>query len=247
MKKVLLAGESWSATTMEVKGFNSFFSSKYETGLGWIDKAIEAAGYEFVFMPNHIAAEEFPFTLEGLKEYACIILSDIGADTLLVPPITFAASVRKPNRCDLLKQYVEEGGSLLMVGGYMTFSGIGGQGKWCHTSVQDILPVQLFPYDDRREHCEGVYPVTVNPDHPVMQGIDGDWPFVLGYNQSVLKEGSELVATVCGDPFIAFRDAGKGRCGVFATDCAPHWAPPEFCNWEYYRTLFGNMVNYLIR
>ena len=32
-KKVLLVGESWSATMMEVKGFNSFFSSKYETGL----------------------------------------------------------------------------------------------------------------------------------------------------------------------------------------------------------------------
>lgn len=41
MKKVLFVGESWSATLMEVKGFNSFLSSKYETGLGWIDKAIE--------------------------------------------------------------------------------------------------------------------------------------------------------------------------------------------------------------
>ena len=47
MKKVLFVGESWSATLMEVKGFNSFLSSKYETGLGWIDKAIEKAGYEF--------------------------------------------------------------------------------------------------------------------------------------------------------------------------------------------------------
>ena len=43
MKKVLFVGESWSATLMEVKGFNSFLSSKYETGLGWIDKAIEPA------------------------------------------------------------------------------------------------------------------------------------------------------------------------------------------------------------
>ena len=52
-KKVLLVGESWTATTMEVKGFNNFFSSKYETGLGWIDQAIEKAGYEFVYMHNH--------------------------------------------------------------------------------------------------------------------------------------------------------------------------------------------------
>ena len=47
-KKVLFAGESWTATLTEVKGFNSFVSSKYETGLGWIDRAIERAGYEFV-------------------------------------------------------------------------------------------------------------------------------------------------------------------------------------------------------
>ena len=84
MKKVLFVGESWSATLMEVKGFNSFLSSKYETGLGWIDKAIEKAGYEFVYMPNHIANDYFPFTLEELNEYSCIILSDVGADTLLI-------------------------------------------------------------------------------------------------------------------------------------------------------------------
>ena len=47
-KKVLFAGESWTATVTEVKGFNAFSASKYETGLGWIDKAIEKAGYEFV-------------------------------------------------------------------------------------------------------------------------------------------------------------------------------------------------------
>ena len=247
MKKVLLVGESWSATTLETKGFNSFFSSKYETGLGWIDKAIEAAGYEFVYMPNHIAAEEFPFTMEELKEYACVILSDIGSDTLLVPPVTFAKSERRPNRCQLLKDYVLEGGSLLMVGGYMTFSGIGGQGKWCHTPVQDVLPVMLYPYDDRMEHCEGVYPEVVKADHPSVAGITGEWPHVLGYNKSELKPEAELVATVCGDPFIAFGDYGKGRSGVFSTDCAPHWCPPEFCNWEYYNLLFKNMIDYLVK
>lgn len=246
-KKVLFAGESWSATTMEVKGFNSFFSSKYETGLGWIDKAIEKAGYEFVFMPNHIAAEEFPFTMEELKEYDCVILSDIGADTLLVPPVTFATSKRMPNRCDLLKEYVLQGGSLLMVGGYMTFSGIGGQGKWCHNAVQDILPVELYPYDDRMEHCEGVYPTVVKADHPTMQGLGGEWPHVLGYNKSVLKPEAELVAEVCGDPFIAFADYGEGRTGIFSTDCSPHWCPPEFCNWEGYDVLFKNLMDYLTK
>lgn len=244
--KVLLAGESWTATTMEVKGFNSFLSSKYETGLGWIDKAVEAAGYELTYMPNHVAAEHFPFIREELEQYDCVILSDIGADTLLIPPETFSASRRFPNRCQMLKEYVLGGGALLMVGGYMTFNGIGGQGKWWATPVQDVLPVKLFPYDDRMEHCEGVYAKIEDADHPVFSGIRGEWPPLLGYNKSELREGAQLAASICGDPFIAFQDFGKGRSGVFASDCAPHWAPPEFCNWEYYNTLFGNIIKYLM-
>ena len=152
-KKVLFVCEAWIATLMEVKGFNSFYSSKQETGLGWIDKAIEKAGYEFVYMPNHIANDQFPFTLEELNEYSCIILSDVGADTLLIPSATFGASKILPNRCQLIKEYVLGGGGLLMIGGYMTFKGVGGQGKWWATPVQDVLPVQLLPYDDRMEHC----------------------------------------------------------------------------------------------
>lgn len=173
MKKVLFVGESWSATLMEVKGFNSFLSSKYETGLGWIDKAIEKAGYEFVYMPNHIANDHFPFTLEELNEYSCIILSDVGADTLLIPSATFGASKILPNRCQLLKDYVLGGGGLLMIGGYLTFNGVGAQGKWWATPVQDVLPVEILPYDDRMEHCEGVHAEVTLPDHPAFAGIEG--------------------------------------------------------------------------
>lgn len=245
--KVLLAGESWTATTMEVKGFNSFLSSKYETGLGFIDDAIRKAGYELVYMPNHQAAEEFPFTLDGLKEYDCIILSDIGADTLLVPPLTFAQSRKFPNRCQLLKEYVLQGGALLMIGGYMTFNGIGGQGKWWATPVQDVLPVDLLPYDDRMEHCEGVTPVITVPEHPVVKGIEGEIPAILGYNKSTIREGAQEIMTVCGDPFLAVEDFCRGRSGIISTDCSPHWAPPEFCEWKYYKLLFGNLVDYLAK
>ena len=71
--------------TTHVKGFDTFYTSVYETGKEWIEKAIKDAGYEFEFIPNHEAMDGFPFELEALKEYACIILSDIGANTLLLP------------------------------------------------------------------------------------------------------------------------------------------------------------------
>lgn len=246
-KKVLFVGESWTATTMEVKGFNHFMASKYETGLGWIDKAIEKAGYEFVYMPNHEANDHFPFTMEELKEYACVVLSDVGADTFLIPTATFYAGKILPNRCQLLKDYVLQGGSLLMIGGYMTFNGIGGQGKWWATPVQDVLPVQLLPYDDRMEHCEGVCGEVVNADHPIMKGIEGAWPPVLGYNKSTLKPEAELVVSICGDPFVAAGSYGEGKTAIFSSDCSPHWAPQEFCDWKYYDVLFKNILDYIVK
>ena len=243
-KKVLLVGESWMSFTTHVKGFDTFYTSVYETGHQYLQAAMEEGGYDFTFMPNHEAMDGFPFTMEELKQYDLIVLSDIGANTLLLPTATFTKSELKPNRCNLIRDYVLEGGALLMVGGYMTFSGIDGKGKWQDTAVQEVLPVQILPTDDRMEHCEGIRPVTVK-EHEILAGL-GEWPRVLGYNRTILKDDAELLATVEDNPFIALGEYGKGRSAVFTTDCAPHWAPPEFCNWEGYNKLFQNMAKWLI-
>nr|WP_317378573.1 glutamine amidotransferase [uncultured Faecalimonas sp.] len=245
-KKVLLAGESWMSYTTHVKGFDSFYTSTYETGEKWLKKALEKAGYEVVFLPNHIAAEEFPYTVEALKEYDCVILSDIGANTLLLPAETFTKSIKKPDRTKVIRDYVLEGGSLLMIGGYLTFSGVDAKGKWHDTAVQEVLPVEVLTVDDRMEHCDGVRPVTVR-EHEALKEIQGKWPEVLGYNRTVAKEEADVVALVDGDPFIAFGTYGKGKSAVFTTDCAPHWAPPEFCEWNEYDKIWKGIVDWLVR
>ena len=60
-KKVLLAGESWMSFTTHVKGFDTFYTSVYETGEKFLKAALEEGGYDFTFLPNHLAMEEFPF------------------------------------------------------------------------------------------------------------------------------------------------------------------------------------------
>ncbi len=245
-KDILLVGESWTSYTTHIKGFDSFYTSTYETGEIFLKNALEKNGYNVTFLNNHEAAEKFPFELEELQKYGCIILSDIGANTLLLPHATFTKSERRPNRCNLIKDYVLGGGSLLMVGGYMTFSGIDGKGKWQDTKVQDVLPVYVSPYDDRMEHCEGVYPKTVL-EHEVVSKIKSDWIYVLGYNKTKLKEDATLIAEIEGDPFIAIGEYGKGRSAVFTTDCAPHWAPPEFVNWEDYDNIWAGLLQWLIK
>ncbi|MGF0039824.1 glutamine amidotransferase [Peptoniphilaceae bacterium SGI.131] len=245
-KKVLLVGESWITYHTHIKGFDTFYNSTYETGEEFIKRAFVNGGYEWEFMPNHVAMESFPYELSELKKYDLIILSDIGANTLLLPNAVFTRSEKRPNRCKLIRDYVMEGGALLMVGGYMTFSGIDGKGKWGDTAVQEVLPVKLLPVDDRREHMEGVRPVILEK-HEIFDGIDGEIPEILGYNCTVMKEEGKLLASVENDPFIAVGEYGKGRSAVFTTDCAPHWAPPEFCGWEYYDRLFQNLAKWLIK
>ena len=220
MKKILLAGESWMSYTTHVKGFDSFYTSTYETGEKWLKKALEHGGYEVEFLPNHLANEQFPFTMENLKEYSCVILSDIGANTLMLPNETFTQSIKMPNRAKLLCEYVQDGGALLMVGGYLTFSGVDAKGKWHDTAVQEVLPVEILTVDDRMEHCEGVRPIKTK-EHAVFAGID--------------------------EAFIAVGEYGKGRSAVVTTDCAPHWAPPEFCEWKYYEKLWQNLVGWIMK
>ncbi|MGO5052920.1 glutamine amidotransferase [Lachnospiraceae bacterium LCP25S3_G4] len=244
MKKVLLAGESWMSYTTHVKGVDSFYTSVYETGEKWLKAAIEEGGYEVTFMPNHLATEEFPFTVEELQAYDCVILSDIGANTLLLPVPTFTKSVKMPNRAKVIRDYVLQGGNLMMVGGYLTFSGVDAKGKWHDTAVQEVLPVEVLTVDDRIEHCEGVKPVTVL-DHEVLKDIKGEWPDILGYNKTVAKPEAIVPVLVEDHPFIALGEYGKGKSAVFTSDCAPHWAPPEFCNWEYYNKIWQGILKWM--
>jgi hypothetical protein len=55
--------------------------------------------------------DHFPLTLEALQEWDAIILSDIGANTLLLHPDTWLKSRRTANRLTLLHDYVAGGGA----------------------------------------------------------------------------------------------------------------------------------------
>ena len=246
-KKVLIAGESWISYTTHVKGFDSFYTSVYEEGVEYIRTAMEKAGYEVDFLPNHLASEKFPLTKEEIEVYDCVILSDIGSNTLLLPHKTFTKSQKTPNRCDLIRDYVHDGGSFMMVGGYMSFTGIDAKTRYGMTSIAEILPVKCLDYDDRAEHPQGVIPNTINGDHPAIKKLPKEWPHFLGYNKTLAIEEGQVLVEIDGDPLIAVGQFGKGKSAVFTSDCAPHWGPPEFINWEYYNELWAGLLDYLTK
>jgi uncharacterized membrane protein len=58
---------------------------------------------------------------------------------------------------------------------------------------------------------------------------------------------AQLLATIDEDPFIAVREYGKGRTGIFASDAAPHWGPVEFLEWPGYKTFWTQFFKWLVK
>jgi uncharacterized membrane protein len=244
-KRVLLAGESWVMHTIHQKGFDHFTTTAYGEGHQWLSAALNAGGYEVEHLPNHLANERFPTTVDELQRYAVVLLSDIGSNTLLLHPDTFVKSIALPNRLVSLREYVRGGGGLVMVGGYLTFQGIDAKARYAGTPVEEALPVTMLTADDRVEVPEGCEPRVTTPEHPIVAGLPATWPVLLGYNRIIARETATVVATVQHDPLIVAWSFGQGRAVAFASDCGPHWAPPGFVEWDGYARLWQQLVGWV--
>jgi uncharacterized membrane protein len=242
--RVLIAGESWTTTSIHVKGADSFTTVAYEEGVDGLRGALLAAGHDVTFMPNHVAAEQFPFASSELDAWDVVLLSDIGSNTLLVPPATFVRFEALPNRLAALRDWVRDGGGLGMIGGYLSFGGIGGKANYGRTPLAEVLPVEIEQGDDRVETPEDNVPRR-SAAHEIVEGLPDRWPALLGYQRVVQRGGAEVLATVNGDPLLVVWTAGSGRALAFTSDVGPHWAPPTFVDWDGYARLWDQAVRWL--
>ena len=244
-RRVLLAGESWVTQAHHAKGALSYTTGSYEEGGEPLIQALQQGGASVDYLPNHRAAEEFPRRSDELGQYATVILSDIGSDTLLLDRACFVEGIRSVNRLRLLAGYVEAGGSLLMVGGYMSFSGFEGKAHYALTPLADVLPVLMSPTDDRIETPEGVTPTVCLDRHPVLGGIGMNWPYFLGYNRLIAKAEAEVLLSFEDDPLLVLAQHGAGRVAAFASDCSPHWGSRDFLSWPHYGRFWTQLVAWL--
>ena len=240
--KVLVAGESWVKHTVHMKGFDHFHSTEYEEGGTVFIDALTSAGIEIDYVRAHEISGRFPRDRDELAPYDAVILSDVGANSFLLTDETFLRSEVTSNRLAEIAAYVEAGGGLVMVGGYLSFTGIDGRARYSQTPLAEVLPVTMLDYDDRVEVPQGATPVVAAPGHPAIAGVGEGWPRLLGYNRLVAKEDATVVATVGDDPLLVVGEYGDGRTAAFASDCAPHWAPPEFVEWPDYAALWSSIV-----
>ncbi|WP_137602596.1 glutamine amidotransferase [Paucilactobacillus nenjiangensis] len=243
MSKVLLAGESWISTTTEYKGYDSFTSTKLEIGCADLLAALKKLNHEVTHLRAHDVPEHFPWTMDELNQYEVIILSDIGSNSFALSDGVFAGGNPSVNRLQLLKDWVIAGGSLMMAGGYLSFSGFEGKAHYHKTPIEDILPVEILPYDDRIEAPQGLNPIE-NMNNSISSDL-GAFPPILGYQELIPKKDSSVLLTVDSSPLLITGTAGKGKTLAYATDIAPHWATQEFMQWNNYGEFFSRCINWL--
>lgn len=241
--RALLLGESWHIHLIHQKGFDSFTNSEYFEGGGEFKQALADQGWEIVHIPAHKISDDMPTTVEGLQAFDCVIVSDVGANTFLLTSKVFKTSQTETNRLEVLADYVRQGGALLKVGGYLSFSGIDAKANFGRSPLADVLPVTILTGDDRVEMPQGVQPARV-ADHAAVPDL-GEWPVVLGYNETRAKADAEVLVTVGKHPLVVVGEAGQGRVAVFTSDLAPHWAPPPFLEWAGYPRLWHALLTWL--
>jgi len=182
MSRILLAGEQVTSIGFEVKGFDYFGVSAYKEDGQVLVEALTGGGHEVQWCRTCQVATDFPEREEEIRRYDVVILSDVGSNSLLFHPEMVGKSVRHPDRLRLLRDYVTQGGGLVMVGGWMSFAGIDGRARYHGTAVEEALPVTCLAVDDRRELPEGAVPVVPDPQ-PISWGRSCQGMAVLSTNR----------------------------------------------------------------
>ncbi len=182
------------------------------------------AGMTFDYVPSNVPLDaallEVPRSL--------IILSDYPAAMI---PLELQ---------DHVIDHVEDGAGLLMIGGWESFRGSGG--NWNDTLIGDALPVEIAKEDDRINFDQGAYLREALASVPTA-GLP--WrersPLIGGMNRFHAKPDTRTVlealpllsrfdaennlemTTMAAIPALVLGQCELGKTAAFASDVAPHW------------------------
>ncbi len=252
MKPVLLAGEIFHITTLASTGLETGASSRYSNGATRYIQALMNSQIDVVQIGGDRCEHEFPTTMDELDRYSVVVISDVGALSLLYTPETRLGK-RSVNRLELIRRWVEQGGALMMAGGYTGFQGMYGAAMFHGTAIERALPVEISALPDGLEAPEGLDPVIASSDHAILSGMTAPVPFILGLNRVIARVQSDTRTLMCCKhggsdlPLLSVREYGSGRSLSWTTDIGPHWLSADFMQWSGFDRLMANMVRWLAR
>ena len=177
---------------------------------------------------THIQLRSFPRNADELRAFQCVILGSFPAEDLT------------PEQHTALRRYVEEGGSVIFLGGEHSF----GRGGWHRAPTAALFPWRLG--ENEPELLRGEFPASVPSsarDLPIMQAA------VLSLDQvttalklgscnvpGALRTGAVEVLTVSAKaravPAIALQTYGRGQTLGVATNTLWRWTQGSDQNLE---------------
>ena len=193
-------------------------------------------GWFFEYVPSH----QKMTTEQIMRPRSLLILSDY-------PAAQFPADCQQ-----LALQQIEQGGGLLMIGGWESFHGYGG--NWDETPLGAALPVVIESQDDRMNFAQSAW-LSPAREHPVTRQLP--WlaqpPAIGGMNRVTAKPGAQTLlkahsfavqangTSPAPDqtwtftpaqtfPALVVGERGLGRTAAFLSDVAPHWVG-GFVDW----------------
>ena len=148
---------------------------------------------------------------------------------------------------DSVIESVRQGSGLLMIGGWESFHGLGGE--YNETPLEQVLPVEIMDHDDRVNSSQP-WLIEKRLGHPVVDGLpfEASPTYVGGFNRVRTKSGATevlslvrlqisksseqgyLCEAVERVPLLVVGGFGAGRVAAFASDVAPHWVG-GFVDW----------------
>jgi uncharacterized membrane protein len=188
-----------------------------------------------------------------LDRSTALVISDVEAKCFHLYPTFFDRARREqrvvkfPDRLEAIKAWIHAGGGLMMLGGWLSFSGAREMGGWRRSALASALPVECLVGEDLVESSAGFTAEVIEPQHPLT--VDLPWetfPPIFGYNELVPRSGSQVVVRVreTGHPLVVAGEFGRGRIAIYASDPAPHWGL-NFELWEGYDAFWRRMLSWV--
>lgn len=190
---------------------------------------------------------------ELVEKSTAVVVSDVEAKCFNLYPDFFDRSKRTgkvetyPDRLDFLKGWVAGGGGLMMLGGWLSFSGAGEVGGWRRSRMAEALPVECIMGEDIVDSSAGFTAEVVKPTHPLVKNLPWKtFPPIFGYNELVARNEPEVIVRVreTGHPLVVAGKYGKGRVFIYASDPAPHWGI-NFELWEGYNAFWQKALRWV--
>jgi len=194
-------------------------------------KEFLASYFSFGWSGGH--ASVVPTSYEQMMSYDLLVLN--GVDAMSLTDFGMEAT----------KEFVKEGGALLVIGGFFAYGG----GGYADTALEEMLPVKLSGKLPDLERLAKPSPLELGKDAQCLKGTKvGEKGMCYWVHALTPKEGASVEITAGGKPFLVCGTYGKGRIAAICSGPlgnpqkgeTPYWDDPQWVD------VMSKVINWLV-